>query len=360
MTRRTLLLGGVVVAVAFGASACKKSMKEKAAAMEKKIAAENKKKAAEKKKAGITKDMLTSYGQLPKDYASKTNPFSEAKIKLGRLLYFDKRFSANNDISCNSCHVLSKYGVDNKPVSLGTKGQKGTRNSPTVYNAAGHFKQFWDGREPDVEAQAKGPVLNPIEHGVKDAAAVEKILASVPGYVKLFKEAFPKDKKPVSFDNFAKAIGAFERKLVTPSRWDKFQAGDKAALSKKEQQGFLDFVESGCPTCHMGKQLGGSLFQKLGLLKPWPNQKDKGRFEVTKKDEHKMIFKVPGLRNIEKTAPYFHDGSETDLKKVVKMMALHQVNKTLTDAKAESIVAFLKTLTGELPTEYIKEPKRLE
>lgn len=301
--------------------------------------------------------IISAYQPLPKVMASKDNPLTPEKIALGRMLYFDKRLSKNHDISCNSCHMLDKYGVDGLPTSPGHKKQLGTRNSPTVYNAAGHVSQFWDGREPTVEAQAKGPVLNPVEMAMKDAASVVKVLESIPGYVEAFKKAFPKAKKPVTYDNMAKAIGAFERKLVTPSAWDKYLGGDKKALTKAQRAGFKVFAEVGCPTCHVGAYVGGNIFQKLGLRKPWPDTKDKGRFEVTKKDEDKMMFKVPSLRNIDKTAPYFHDGKEKELAGAIKKMAEYQLAKKLDDKKVASITAFLAALTGPLPTDYIKEPK---
>lgn len=315
-------------------------------------------KAPAKTPGKIDPAMLASFKPaLPAEFASKKNPITPEKIALGRMLYFDKRLSKNHDISCNSCHMLDKYGVDGEPTSPGHKKQRGTRNSPTVYNAAGHVSQFWDGREPDVEAQAKGPVTNPVEMALKDAKAAEATLRSIPGYVEAFKKAFPEAKEPVTFDNMALAIGAFERKLVTPAPWDAFVKGDAKALTKEQKAGFVTFTKVGCPTCHLSNLFGGNIFQKLGLLKPWPNDKDKGRFEVTKKDEDKMMFKVPSLRNIEKTGPYFHDGSEKDLGNAIKLMAKHQLAKELTDAQVTSIKTFLGALTGKLPTDYIKEPK---
>lgn len=305
----------------------------------------------------IPADKLSAFAALPADVPSPDNPFSDEKIALGRMLFFEKRLSKNHDISCNSCHVLDTYGVDNQPTSTGHKGQKGARNSPSVYNAALHVAQFWDGRAATVEAQARGPVLNPVEMALPDAKAVEKVLSSMPEYVDAFKKAFPGDKKPVSFDNMAKAIGAFERKLLTPGRWDKFLAGDKTALTDAEKEGFLKFVETGCTACHNGPAVGGQTYMKLGLVTPWPNDKDLGRFEVTKNEADKLVFKVPSLRNVEKTAPYFHDGSVATLPEAVKLMAKHQLGKELSDADTASIIAFLGTLTGELPADFIKAPE---
>jgi cytochrome c peroxidase len=313
-------------------------------------------KAAAPKPVEIDPIKLAAFQPLPADFASADNPSTDDKVKLGHMLYFENRLSKSQQISCNSCHGLATFGVDNKKTSEGHKGQLGGRNSPSVYNAAGHFAQFWDGRAATVEEQAKGPVLNPGEMAMPDAKKVEAVLASMPEYVEAFKKAFPDDKKPLSFDNMAKAIGAFERKLVTPGRWDKFLAGDKAALTDAEKAGFNKFMDSGCMACHMGPNLGGMMYQKLGLVIPWPDQKDQGRFEVTKKDEDKMMFKVPSLRNIAKTAPYYHDGSVATLPEAVKTMAKHQLGRDLSDDDVKSIATFLEALTGEIPAQYAKAP----
>lgn len=293
---------------------------------------------------------------LPSSFASAKNPATQAKVDLGRALYYDTRLSRANDISCNSCHNLSTYGVDNEPTSTGYKHQKGGRNSPTVYNAAGHFVQFWDGRAADVEAQAKGPVMNPVEMAMSAEKEVVARLKSIPGYVSMFKAAFPGQADAVTFDNMANAIGAFERGLVTPSRWDQYLKGDKTALTDAEKAGFKQFVDAGCAACHSGRLVGGSLYQKAGLVKPWDNQKDPGRFQVTKEDSDKMMFKVPSLRNIAKTGPYFHDGSVPALDSAISYMAVHQVGKSLTGAQVKSIATWLNTLTGEIPSAYIKQP----
>jgi cytochrome c peroxidase len=299
---------------------------------------------------------LGVFKALPPVMDSAANPITEEKVVLGRMLYYDPRLSKGQDVSCNSCHELNKYGVDNQPVSDGDKGQKGTRNAPTVYNAAGHFVQFWDGRAPTVEEQAKGPILNPVEMAMPNEKRALAVVDSMPEYVEAFQKAFPGEKHPVTFDNLAKAIGVFERKLVTVSRWDKFLGGDQAALTDAEKAGLNKFLDAGCQNCHNGIYLGGSMFQKLGLAIPWDNADDPGRFAVTKQEADRMVFKVPTLRNVEKTAPYFHDGSIATLDEAVRQMANHQLARTLSKAEADSIVTFLKALTGELPTEYIKEP----
>ncbi len=299
---------------------------------------------------------LKLFKPLPAAMEAESNPLTEAKIELGRILYYENRISKSHEFSCNSCHLLDKYGVDNEPTSPGHKGLRGDRNSPTVYNAAGHFVQFWDGRAKDVEEQAKGPVLNPVEMAMPDEKTVIATLKSMPEYPELFKQAFPGEAEPVNYENFAKAVGAFERKLVTPSRWDKFLEGDTNALTAAEKAGFNKFFGTGCASCHPGAYLGGTSYQKLGVKKNWPNQKDQGRYEVTKKNSDKMMFKTPALRNIEKTAPYLHDGSVASLEETVKLMAEYQNGKKLSDADAASIVTWLKSLTGELPMDFIRKP----
>jgi len=307
-------------------------------------------------------DMKNNFGTLPAKYEAKsgetdTNPLTPEKVELGRMLYFENRLSKNQDIACNSCHLLDKFGVDGTKVSKGHKGQLGGRNAPTVYNAGAFVAQFWDGRAATLEDQAKGPILNPIEMAMKDEESVVDLLKSIPGYEKAFEKAFPDDKEPITYDNMAKAIGAFERGLVTPSRFDKYLAGDKSALSDQERAGLTKFVQNGCTSCHSGPSIGGSSFQKLGLVKAYPNQKDLGRYEVTKKEEDKMVFRVPTLRNVAQTGPWFHDGAFDRLEAAVQAMAYHQLGKDLPEADVADIVAFLKSLTGEIPMDYIKKPE---
>jgi cytochrome c peroxidase len=306
--------------------------------------------------AALDPATLTMFAQLPEEMPSDENAITDEKVNLGRMLYYETRVSRNHDISCNSCHKLDAFGVDGQDFSIGHKKQKGGRNSPTVYNAAGHLAQFWDGRAPNVEKQAEGPILNPVEMAMPDDTSVLAVLASMPEYVEAFKEAFPDEKQSLTYTNFGKAIGAFERKLVTPSRWDQFLGGDKSALSAAEQKGVQTFMAAGCTACHAGAYLGGTMFQKVGTVKPWPNQKDLGRFDATKQDADKLSFKVPSLRNVAKTAPYFHDASAKTLPKAVSMMAEHQLGKTLKPDEVSSIVSFLEALTGTIPTDYIKPP----
>jgi cytochrome c peroxidase len=306
--------------------------------------------------AAIDVAQLQAFQPSPEVMASATNPITEEKIVLGRMLYYEPRLSKSQEISCNSCHMLDKYGVDGQPTSDGHKGKTGDRNSPTVYNAAGHLAQFWDGRAADVEQQAKGPVMNPIEMAMDTEEGVLVVLKSMPEYVALFKTAFPGEKDPVTYDNMAKAIGAFERKLITPSRWDKFLGGDQNALTADEKAGFQAYFEAGCQTCHSGAYVGGGSYQKLGMIKAWPDSSDSGREKVTKSAADRMVFKVPSLRNIDKTGPYYHNGKVATLAEAVSMMAEYQLGKTLTDAQIRSIITWFGTLTGDLPAEYIKEP----
>lgn len=287
----------------------------------------------------------------PPDHAA-----TPAQIDLGRMLYFDKRLSKNRDVSCNTCHRLDAYGVDGQVVSSGDRGQHGTRNSPTVYNSAGFFVEFWDGRAPNVEEQAKGPILNPVEMALPNGEAAVHRLKAMSGYKDAFARAFPGEADPVTFDNVGRAIGAFERGLTTPSRWDRYLRGEQNVLTAPEVAGLKVFTNVGCMVCHTGEFLGGNSYQRLGAVETWPNQKDIGRAAVTKNDADRMFFKVPTLRNIAKTAPYFHDGSATTLEQAVRLMGKHQLGLDLADDEIGSVVAWLNALTGDLPADYIREP----
>ena len=292
------------------------------------------------------------FGPLPKEAPSATNPLSPEKIALGKKLFFDKRLSKDGTISCNSCHNLDTYGVDNLATSPGDEGKNGARNSPTVMNAAFHIAQFWDGRAADVEEQAGGPILNPIEMNIPSEEFMEKRLSQIPEYKSLFAKAFP-NTKGISYDNLQNAIGAFERTLITPSKFDNYIVGGESALNDDEKKGLELFINTGCITCHNGPLFGGNQYQKFGLFGNYweltgSNPIDMGIFTESGSESDKYFFKVPSLRNIEKTYPYFHDGSVSDLNKAVIIMAKLQNNKKLSEADAASIVTFLATLTGEV------------
>ncbi len=313
-------------------------------------------KVVEKKYDGLAQKAKGFFGELPLVAENKENPVTEEKVQLGKKLYFDNRLSKDNTQSCNTCHNLDTYGVDNQPTSKGNNGGLGTRNSPTTLNAALHMSQFWDGREPDVEAQAGGPVLNPVEMEMPSEEAVVNRLSGVEEYKQLFAKAFPNDEDAVSYENMKKAIGAYERKLITPSKFDDYLEGSEDALTDEEKEGLETYIKVGCTTCHMGNVLGGQMYQKFGLFgNYWDLTKsekiDNGRFDVTKNEADKYFFKVSSLRNIEYTGPYFHDGSVADLKESVKIMAKAELNKDLTEEELASIVTFLKTLNGEVPSE---------
>lgn len=308
-------------------------------------------------KIQVNAEALKLFGPLPAVMSSADNPVTDAKVKLGRILYYDPRLSANQKISCNTCHPLDAYGAESEPVSTGHKNQKGSRNAPTVYNAAGHFVQFWDGRAPTVEEQAKGPITNPVEMAMPSNAAAVQVIQSMPEYVALFESAFPNEKDPINYNNMAQAIGAFERGLVTPSRWDAFLQGESSALTDTEKAGFNNFAAMGCQWCHYGPYVGGSEYQKLGVMEPWPGQTDQGRYQVTKEETDKMVFKVPSLRNIKKTGPYFHDGSVSTLEQAIRNMAVHQRGVALTDAQVKSIEIWMDSLTGQVPKNYIERPQ---
>ncbi len=296
------------------------------------------------------------FGVLPDEAKSASNPVSEEKITLGRILYYEPRLSRDHDVSCNSCHPLDRFGADGEATSRGHRGQRGERNAPTVYNAALHVAQCWDGRAADVEELAKRSVLNPVEMVVPNEASVPEVLKSIPGYVPLFAAAFPDDEDPITTDNMARAIGAFERRLLTPSRFDAFLEGEDTALNDAEVEGLDAFFSAGCIQCHVGPTLGGISFQKLGRNEPYPTD-DAGRFLVTGKEANRFFFKVPSLRNVAETGPWFHDGGVAGLPEAVHLMGRHQLGVDLSPDQVASIVAFLGSLTGEVDQVYIEQPR---
>lgn len=281
--------------------------------------------------------------------------------ELGKILYFDPRLSVDGTVSCNSCHNVMASGEDNRPFSMGVRGQLGGRSSPTVFNATFLSVQFWDGRAKDLAEQAKGPLTNPVEMGNKDHKQVVARVAKIPGYTTLFNSVF--GKKSLNIDNIAKAIAAYEKTLITlNSPFDEFKKGNKSALSALAQKGYNNFQTVGCVTCHSGDHFAGpALPVGQGFYMKFPTTdgteydkkyqftKDLGRFDVTKKEEDKHFFRVPTLRNIAHTAPYFHNGSVKTLDEAVKVMAKTQLNKDLKSDEVKSLVAFLESLSGTIP-----------
>lgn len=349
-----LLAGCAVIDQSFGTSLGESG--EQAAGTVNSAAVKVNEAAANAQTAALAARALSGFGPLPASVPKPSNLGTEAKIELGRMLYYEPRLSKNHDVSCNSCHLLDAFGVDGEKTSPGHRKQRGERNSPTVYNAALHLAQFWDGRAADVEEQAKGPILNPVEMASASEADVIAILNSIPGYVDAFAAAYPAQMQPVTYENLAKAIGAFERKLMTPGRFDQFMKGDLKALSEQERRGFETFLAVGCNTCHTGPALGGQLYRKLGFIFPYET-KDLGRETVTGLAADRHVFKVPSLRNVAKTGPYLHDGSIAELSEVVRIMGYHQLGQQLTDAQIADIVAFLRALTGEVDRSYIARPR---
>ena len=307
--------------------------------------------------AQLTPNELAMFAALPARMDAPGQTPSDAEIALGRTLYYETLLSDGHDVSCNSCHALNGYGADGRRVSFGHKGQEGSRNSNTVYNAAGQVAQFWDGRAPNVEEQAKGPILNPAEMGMPDAGAVLEHLKTSAKYRAAFAAAFPGESNPVTYDNVGRAIGAFERGLVTPSRWDTYLKGDTAALTVQEKRGARTFIAAGCTACHAGTYVGGQTFQKAGLVNPWPATADSGRIAVTKAPGDRYVFKVPTLRNVEKTGPYFSDGSVSSLDSAIVMMGRYQLGVALTVTQVQDIHAWLRALTGQIPVKYVAEPQ---
>ena len=274
---------------------------------------------------------------------------NESQAELGKKLFFDPRLSQSGFISCNSCHNLSMGGTDNLKSSIGHKWNQGPINSPTVLNARFNLAQFWDGRAKDLKEQAGGPIANPGEMGSTHKLAVE-IISSIPGYQAEFRKAFGKE--GIDIDKVTLAIAEFEKTLVTPnSRFDQWLLGNKDAITATEKKGYQLFKSSGCVACHNGVAVGGNSYQKMGAVSPYKtDNKATGRFAVTKKESDKFMFKVPTLRNIELTYPYFHDGNAASLTDAVRTMGKVQLGKEFSDEENANIVAFLKTLTGDQPS----------
>jgi cytochrome c peroxidase len=294
--------------------------------------------------------------------APADNPTTPEKVELGRLLYLDPRFSSTGTVSCNSCHNVMLGGEDNRPVSMGVHGQTGGRSAPTVWNSGFSSSQFWDGRAATLEEQAKGPVTNPIEMGMSELEEAMDRVRDIPGYRPYFERAFP-GKDPMTVENAAKAVAAYERTLITPnSPYDRYVKGDKQAMSEQQVRGMKSFADAGCTACHSGPVFNGpAMSPGSGFFMKFPTfadddyvskyqlADDAGRFTVTGEEADKFMWKVPTLRNIALTAPYFHNGAVGTLDEAVRVMARVQLNKDLSDEQVADIVAFLSALTGKFP-----------
>jgi cytochrome c peroxidase len=306
----------------------------------------------------VAMEALPDQPPVPADNAQ-----SAAKIELGKQLYFDPRLSASGTVSCNSCHNVMASGTDNVRTSFGVEGKRGGRNAPTVWNAAYLSTQFWDGRAATLEEQAKGPILNPVEMAMPNADAAVEAVRSIPGYVESFKAVFGGD-NPVTYDNIAKAIASYERTLITPnSAFDRYMKGDKKALSAEAERGMKLVQDVGCTACHSGPAFAGPATLAIGepFLQRFPifldNEyvskyqldADPGRFESTGNEADRHMWRVPTWRNVALTAPYFHNGSVDTLDEAVRVMAKTQLNLDLSENQVADIVAFLNSLTGELP-----------
>jgi cytochrome c peroxidase len=273
------------------------------------------------------------------------NPMTEARVDLGHKLYFEPRLSRSGTISCNTCHVVGAAGVDHRDVAIGEGAREGTRNSPTVYNAAFLNSQFWDGRAPTLEEQAKGPIQAHVEMDLTKEEAVARLQET--GYAPLFRKAFPDAETALTFDNAAKAIAAFERTLITPGApFDRYLEGQMDALTEKQKAGLELFMNSGCAGCHRGAMMGGQGYAGFSHVE---GGTDVGREAITGDNEDRYVFRIASLRNVEKTYPYFHDGSSQTLEEAVSVMGSSQLGRKFNDEEIDKLVAFLKSLTGEFP-----------
>ncbi len=304
---------------------------------------------------------------LPADAGSAQRPLSAQRIALGRALFFEPRLSVDDRISCATCHQPSFYGAEPLAVSIGPAGKVLPRNSPTVFNTALQFAQHYGGNRSDVEDQAVKSLLSPFAYAQKDYAAAEAKLRALPGYRAMFERAFPGQAEPVTVANLGVAIGAFERVLITPAPFDRYLSGDDRALDAQAKRGLDKFMSFGCAGCHNGATIGGQTYQKFGVTQDYwlatgskPNDVhksiDKGRFQDTRNEADSFMFKVAPLRNVAVTPPYFHDGSVAKLDDAVRVMGRLQLGRQIGDADVADIVAFLESLTGEVPALFATPP----
>ena len=309
----------------------------------------------------LLKQAKTIFGPLPQVMTFKKNPITPQKVQLGKILFYETRISVDGTVSCARCHPIGLYAADGLRKAVGNNCKINPRNAPTILNAAGQISAHWIGNRADVEDQARQSVIGPPSFGMPSYEAVENKLKEIRGYTDLFEKAFPGEANPITVDNFAKSVGAFERTLVTPSAFDAFVKGDRSALKALQKRGLKAFMEIGCMTCHSSAYFGGQMYEEFGVVEPyWKYTKsdpiDEGRYAVTKSEADKYVFKVPVLRNVEKTAPYFHDGSVGKLENAVWIMAKIQLGKDLDKTQIEEVVTFLKCLTGKIPEDALRVP----
>jgi cytochrome c peroxidase len=305
---------------------------------------------------------------LPPDASTPEHPVTPERVALGKALFFETRVSSDGAVSCAKCHLPTLHGTDALPTSIGNQGKVLPRNAPTVFNTALQFVQHYGGNRKDVEEQAVKALISPFAYGNADYAAAEAKLRAVPGYRPMFEKAFPGEAEPINAENWGKAIGAYERVLLTPAPFDRFLKGDVAALNPQAKRGLDKFMSFGCSGCHNGVTVGGQMYQKFGLTQDyWTltgskevavfKGRDKGRFQDTKDEADAFIFKVQQLRNVALTAPYFHDGSVVELRDAVRIMAKLQLGRDLGGDDIADIVAFLETLSGEVPEQFAHVPE---
>jgi cytochrome c peroxidase len=316
--------------------------------------------AQEKSGMALAEEAQKNFEPLPKEAPAAEHPATPDQVSLGRMLFFDPRISEDGTGSCVRCHQPALYGADALPKSLGLHDKRLARNAPTVLNMALQFKVHWDGLFDSLEAQASKALLG-AGFGNPDHAAAVARLKAVSGYAELFRKAFPDSADPITAENWGRAVGAYERTLLTPSRFDEFLRGKKDALSDTEQNGLRTFMDRDCIQCHNGVGVGGTAFEKFGVVEDYWKQThsqeiDKGRFNITKNNDDLYVFKVPSLRNVAMTPPYFHDGSVQALPEAVTIMAKVQLGTDLSEKDAADIAAFLGSLTGRLPDDFAKAP----
>ncbi|MGB8959732.1 MAG: cytochrome c peroxidase [Candidatus Aminicenantales bacterium] len=311
--------------------------------------------------AGLVRQARDLFGALPEVMASADNPVTPAKVALGKTLFWESRISVDGTVSCSRCHPLGLYAADGLPKSVGNRCRTNPRNAPTILNASAQIAAHWIGNRQNVEDQARQALVGPPSFGMPSYEAAEARLRAIPGYEPLFRKAFPGQPAPVTAGNFALAVGAFERTLVTPAPFDAFLDGSRPGLDDVQKAGLKDFIETGCANCHSGAYFGGQSYRKFGVVEPYWKRTispeiDEGRYAVTENEADRYVFKVPVLRNVEMTSSYFHDGSVGRLADAVWIMGKVQLGIDLAEARVKGLTAFLRALTGKIPAAALEVP----